>query len=112
MKNLPRIHAVLFKEGDFWCAQCLQYDLVAQAKSLEDLHYELQKVLTAHIAISFQSGREPFEGLEPAPQKFWDMFNNSKFPINAGEEISPFRMPKADMPAPCMPIMHLSEMRT
>ena len=31
------IRAVVFQEGEWLCAQCLEYDLVAQAKSLRQL---------------------------------------------------------------------------
>ena len=31
------IRAVVFQEGEWLCAQCLEYDLVAQAKSLQQL---------------------------------------------------------------------------
>ena len=69
------ISAVIFPEGEWWLAQCLEYDIVAQAKTLLELRHELQRVLISHIAVSEELGRKPFEGLEPAPKKFWEMSN-------------------------------------
>lgn len=87
------ISAVLFEEGDWWSAQCLEYDIAAQAKTLNDLLYELQRVLVSHICIAEELGRKPFEGLEPAPQKFWNLFQRSHARIEM--EDSPFRLPEA-----------------
>ena len=33
-KTRYALHAVVFQEGEWLCAQCLEYDLVAQAKTL------------------------------------------------------------------------------
>ena len=68
--NVSQLRAVLFEEGGSWSAQCLEYDIAAQAKTLLDLHDEIARVLAAHIAASVQMGREPFEGIQPAPKRF------------------------------------------
>jgi hypothetical protein len=71
------LSVVTFQEGEWWCAQCLQYDITAQAKTLPDLHYELERVIFSHLCVSAELGREPFEGLQAAPDKFWTMFEKS-----------------------------------
>lgn len=68
------ISAVLYEEGDWWIGQCLQYDITAQANSLPELQYELERVLFAHLCAGMAENRTPFEGLPPAPQKFWRMW--------------------------------------
>src|SRR5438128_8437533 len=45
------IRAVVFQEGDWLCAQCLEYDLVAQAKSLPRLYEALRRLIIGHIAV-------------------------------------------------------------
>jgi predicted RNase H-like HicB family nuclease len=92
------VSAVLFQEADgTWSAQCLEYDIAAQAKTITDLRYEFERVLTVHLAASVDLEQQPFEGLKPAPQKFWDMYQNSELSVQ-GKRL-PFRVPlPASMP--------------
>ena len=88
-----QISAVLFEEDGWWSAQCLEYDVAAQARTLTDLRYELERVLRSHVVVSSELGRSPFEGLAPAPQRFWDMYASSTIRIEADD--LPFRLPDA-----------------
>ena len=72
------ISALLFQEEGWWSAQCLEYVIATQAKTLPDLHYELQRTLIGYFALAAELGTEPFENIEPAPKKFWDVFERSK----------------------------------
>jgi hypothetical protein len=38
-------------ESLWLCAQCLEYDLVAQAKSLQQLSKALQRLIVGHVAV-------------------------------------------------------------
>jgi len=76
-----RLRVVIFQEGDWLCAQCLDYDIATQAKSLEDLRYDLERLMVGHIAISLKHGIKPFRHLQPAPEKYWDMFRRSKIAL-------------------------------
>lgn len=73
-----RIRAVIFKEGDWWVAQCLEYRYAVPAKRLEDLPRELIRCLTAQILISREFGIEPFNGYKPAPRRYWEMYERAK----------------------------------
>ena len=75
MINLLQLRAVIFKEGDWWVAQCLEYDIAAQAKTTKDLTYELQRVVIGHIVACRQEGITPFEHLPKPPEKYERMFN-------------------------------------
>jgi hypothetical protein len=86
-----KISAVLFQRGDWWVAQCLEYDIATQAKSLPDLRYELERVLVGHAVISARLGTQPFESLPAAPQQYWEMFDRSDLEIKPKR--SPFRVP-------------------
>jgi len=95
----PAISAVFFQEEDgTWVAQCLEFDIAAQAKSVPELDYELQRVLFAHIAISVELNQRPFLGLNPAPQKYWDMFERG---MRLESRERPFRLPES-IPLPYM----------
>jgi len=69
-----RIRAVVFKEGDWWVAQCLEYRYAVPAKRLEDLPRELMRCLTWMIRLALEAGDEPFKGYTPAPRRYWKMF--------------------------------------
>lgn len=70
---------VLFIEGEgAWSAQCLEHDIAAQAKTLDGLLYEIERVLVSQIALDEELGRTPFEGIGPAPEKFWKVYERSE----------------------------------
>jgi len=71
------IRAVAFRRGEWWIAQCLEFGIATQARRLEDLPYELNRLLKAQVAASLEVGVEPFQGFSPAPRKYWDMFENA-----------------------------------
>lgn len=106
--SLP-ISAILFQEGEWWSAQCLEYDIAAQARTLSDLRYELERVLCSHVLVSLENGRRPFDGLKAAPQKYWDMFAGAKLRIE-GDDL-PFRLPQAAAFPPIVPRLRLAETR-
>ena len=98
------ISAVVFQEEDWLVAQCLQYDIAAQAKSLNDLQYELERSLVAHIVLNTDAELVPFDALPPAPQIYWEMFEQG---LRLETEKRPFRMP-AGMPLP-IPDMKIAD---
>ena len=68
------IRAVLFQDAEWWCAQCLEYDVAAQAHTLPELRAELERILTAHALLDMENSIEPFANLPRAPQRFFDMY--------------------------------------
>jgi hypothetical protein len=72
---------VVFQDQDWVCAQCLDYDLAARAKTLDNCLYEFQRVMMGRIAIAVEHGVPPFEGVPPAPRRFWDWFEQSRIPL-------------------------------
>ena len=91
MDIVTHIRAVLFEEGGSWSAQCLDYDIAAQSKTLLDLQDELVRVLTVHIAACAQLGREPFAGVAPAPRRFWDLYEGG---LRVESRPAPYRLDK------------------
>jgi hypothetical protein len=81
VSTIKSLRAVVFQEGEWLSAQFLEYDIAAQARSVPELAYELQRILVGHFATSKKLGKRPFEGIPKAPQKFWDMFERSKIPL-------------------------------
>ena len=77
------VRVVVFQEGDWVCAQCLEYDIAAQGKTLDDCLYELERLVVGHIAIGVEHGLEFLRGLKPAPRRFWEWFERSRIPLSA-----------------------------
>ncbi|MEP7009491.1 MAG: hypothetical protein ABJC13_04135 [Acidobacteriota bacterium] len=74
---MKTIRAVAFRSGDWWVAQCLEYRIATQSRRLEDLPYELDRLLKVQIAASLEMGIEPFYGFSPAPRKYWEMYEKA-----------------------------------
>ena len=77
------IRAVVFQEDDWLCAQCLEYDLVAQAKNLQQLSRALQRLIMGHVAVRLHHKLQPFRDLPRAPEKYWTMFRQSRLALPA-----------------------------
>jgi len=77
------IRTVVFQEGEWLCAQCLEYDLMVQAKNLKQLFRALQKISVGDIAIRLRYHQQPFQDLPRAPEKYWAMFRRSRLELPA-----------------------------
>ena len=70
------IRVVVFKDNDVWVAQCLEYDIGAQADSIDALTARLNAVLKAEFKESMERHEMPFAGIAPAPQRFQMMWEH------------------------------------
>ncbi len=105
------IRVLIFEDSENrqWSAQCLEYDIAAQAKTLPDLFYEFQRTVTGHAIMCRELRVEPFSYLKPAPPRFWQLFDQAKIcvardPVPFGttsdaiSSIAPdFRMPELQL---------------
>ena len=69
------IRVVVFRDGDMWAGQCLEYDIGAQADSLEKLDRYLEIAIAETRRESRERNGEAFAGVPPAPEHFrklWD----------------------------------------
>ncbi len=74
----PRIRAVVFREGDWWIVQGLDYDFVTLARRLEDVPNSIQQFFALLFEGSQRLGVEPFHGYSKAPRRFWDMYERAE----------------------------------
>lgn len=93
MKVGYALDVVLFERipGE-WVGQCLQYDIGAQASSLPELLYQLQRSFVGHVVVALENDLAPFECLPPAPEEYWGKWRQATITIRA--ETLPFRVPK------------------
>jgi hypothetical protein len=67
-----KIRVLLLREADWWVAQCLEYDIAAQAKTWTDAIHEFAAVVNGRIAACQKEGIDPFD-LPRAPKMYWDL---------------------------------------
>src|SRR5262245_11805331 len=68
------IRVIMFQDDGLWVAQCLEHDIGAQAPDVDTLMSRLEVVLTAECKESVERNNEPFAGIDPAPERFHQMW--------------------------------------
>ena len=79
--SLKKLRVVIFQEGEWLCAHCLEYAFATQAKTLDELRYGIERMIVGHIAISLANGVKPFKNRRRAPEKYWKLFRRSKISL-------------------------------
>ena len=64
------------KEQDLplWIGQGLEYDIVAQGDSIQQVEERFINTLIAQGLIDMRHGKDVFEGIEKAPDEYWELF--------------------------------------
>jgi hypothetical protein len=65
---------IIIQEGDWLSAQCLEHDIATQAKTYDDLIYEIGRNLIGQVNIRRKEGLPSVEEMQPAPESFRDYF--------------------------------------
>src|SRR5262249_54019993 len=86
------IRVVVFQDAGHWVGQCLEYDIAAQAETIDDLNVRLQVVLRAELNESLDRSGRPFDGIEKAPERFQQMWEHRARSV----EMSPAPWMRAD----------------
>lgn len=76
------IRAVVYKEGEWWIVQLLEYDLATQVRRFEDVPGEFRRLILAQILVNAECGVEPFHGFSKAPRRFWEMYERARALVN------------------------------
>jgi hypothetical protein len=74
----PILQAVVFREGEWWILQVLEYDLATQVWRLEDVPGTFHRLLLAQILANAEHGVEPFHGFSRAPKRYWEMYERAE----------------------------------
>lgn len=99
--TILQVHVLLKKEGPAWVAQCLEYDIAGQGKTIKDALYQAERALVGH-AIICQEGGKAID-VPAAPQEYWRMFGQAE-PLRDSPS-DPFR------PLSALPISIKPELR-
>jgi hypothetical protein len=85
-----KLDAVVFEDEGIWVGVFLEHYLVTQANSKAGLLEELRRLVTAHIVVSLENGKQPFRDLPRAPKRYWDLL-----PKNSRPDVTVlYRIPK------------------
>lgn len=71
---MVEIRVIVFKDSDQWVAQCLEYDIAAQAGDLDTLRSRLLVAIDAEALASEEIVGERFKGIPEAPKHFHRMW--------------------------------------
>lgn len=83
------LSVLLIPEGESWAAQCLEFDIAAQGRTLHDAKANFERTFVGQIALDVLHGRQPMDGILPAPPEYWRAFENASRLLDR----QPFRMP-------------------
>lgn len=64
------IRVLVFQDDGMWVAQCLEYDIGAQASDIDTLRDRFYVVFKAELAESMKRHGKALAGIEPAPERF------------------------------------------
>jgi hypothetical protein len=74
--NEKSIRVIVFRETDHYVAQCLDYDIATQAKTLEGLVDRLELTLDAEFAICEEDGMQPNKAIPAAPNYYHELWDS------------------------------------
>jgi len=81
-------------EGSLWVAQCLEYDIAAQGKTMKTAVQAILQALREQADRDTEAGRKPFADFEKAPKDFWNQFESAEA---IPSEVQPQALPPAWM---------------
>ena len=87
MEKTISMNAVAFQDGEVWVVQGIQYNLVAMARSVQDIPKAFLNAMVERIAVADHLGLDPFLGVGPAPVRFHKMFEDSVTEIKPAQAI-------------------------
>lgn len=83
MTDEPILTIYVMRDGDGYMAQCVEYDICAQAADMDNLFTRMTALVNAEKAESLVRTGEIFGGIPPAPAFFADMAARVKTPLHA-----------------------------
>jgi len=96
MDNHALVLRVLFvRDGDLWAAQCIDYDIAAQGRSITEAKTAFEQTIIGQILFDIKRGKQPLTDLRPAPESYREKFEAAE-PL---ADKKPIEMPKGVPPA-------------
>lgn len=71
------VRVLLLQEEGKWVAQCLEYDVAAQADTLTGVQQAFVKSLASQVCVNLHHGKEPMEDVPAAPAYYLEQFKQA-----------------------------------
>jgi predicted RNase H-like HicB family nuclease len=68
------LRVIVFQEDGVFAAVCLEHYVTTQGRTLEHLRQRIERLLRGYLALSTETGDGLFSGIEPAPPKYFAMY--------------------------------------
>jgi hypothetical protein len=75
------LRAIVFKEGNFYIAQCLEYDICAQAGDIDAVLDRLDLVIETEFELCCEKGAQPKDCIAPAPNYYHELWEKRSLNI-------------------------------
>lgn len=85
------VSLLLMTENNIWTAQCLEFDIAAQGKTMSEAMAAFQRTFAGQVCIDIENGKEPFEDFSQAPVDYWDKFEQASERL---ADRKPFKLPE------------------
>ncbi len=77
--TMYQLSLLLKKEGPFWVAQCLEYDIAGQGKTIKDAQYQVERAFVGSMILAQQRQVDDVHAfIPPAPPEYWKMYGEAE----------------------------------
>lgn len=73
-----KLSVLLLMEEGMWVAQCLNYDIAAQGKTLEAAKEAFARTFAGQVCVDLHHNVEPLSAFPPAPAEYWNQFKGAE----------------------------------
>lgn len=73
-----KLSVLLLLEGDTWVAQCLEYDIAAQGKTIPAAKEAFARTFAGQVFVDLHHSVEPLCGFSQAPAVYWEQFKKGE----------------------------------
>lgn len=71
--------SVLFiREGEYWVAQCLEFDIAAQGLTIAEAKNAFELTFVSQIIVDLHHNEEPLAKIPHAPAAYWQRFKKAE----------------------------------
>lgn len=93
------VSVIVYPSGGYYIAQCLEYDIAAQASTVGVLIERFKSTFIGHAMLAMEHGEKPFETLGRAPSYAFYRFETAKKSPNCIKYIIDLKIKQIIKPA-------------
>jgi hypothetical protein len=72
------VSVLLVREDNRWVAQCLEYDVAAQADTIPEVKNAFERAFACQVAVDVCHGHEPMQNVPKAPKFYHEWFEKAE----------------------------------